>query len=196
MAVSRFIGLAICSLRSDCQISRAYTPLTKKLKEFKAWCQNNGIYNEFEDIKDFGYHFQRHLSQMLAENDYLKSFLAQAKALVDDMSQEQEILVSFSSLEIRLLYLASQDDHGQITIYEYIGGVSFSAGGVEVEHNNTRRAIAKIEAAIEKLETYNLIVDSTSEGRCFQLTQDGYEALDKVPEKYVEKLMQDDSIVE
>lgn len=28
MAVSRFIGLAICSLRSDCQISRAYTPLT------------------------------------------------------------------------------------------------------------------------------------------------------------------------
>lgn len=161
----------------------------QELLKFKTWCQEQGIYSEFEAASEFKYSFQQHLSQLLSENEYLQKFVSNRKELEQKLDQPEMKRISFDPLAIRILYLASKDDHGVISQYKYIGGISFSSGRTDIAHNGTRKAVAKIEAAIEELEENGLVRDTGFEREIFEITHEGYKAIEQIAPETIEKLM-------
>lgn len=146
-----------------------------KLLDFKAWCQSQGITNDFESVVEFSGSLRNHLSIILHDNKYL-SALCEVGADNSEVLPKTETVI-FSERAINLLKMAANNEDGMILRFEHLGGTSFSAGGQEIEHDGSRRSIAELESEVEKLESYGLIKDLGYKREVFAITAAGYEAL-------------------
>jgi hypothetical protein len=77
-----------------------------------------------------------------------------------------------------MLMNAAADEHGIILAAKHLSGTHFSAGRKEYEVAG-QREIARHQAAVEELINHGLIEDVGHKGEVFQVTHEGFEALDR-----------------
>jgi len=150
----------------------------QKLKEFKASCQNRGLFETYDSHGEFKDKFYRQLQLKVNEHS-----LFQAANVGGD---EQTIVESRTQLpalspEARILLKeASQDSGGTIIHAKYIGGTAIQTNGKNLIPSNERREVAKWEQALEKLRSQDLVVDRGDKGEVFEITNLGYQVADMI----------------
>lgn len=147
--------------------------------EFKKWCQSKGITNDFESLDDFRTKFSRQLQIILRDNVHLNS-LTNKKEPISSIDSAQYKTVRISDLALDMLMNAVQDKHGMISIGRFIGGSSFQAGAKSYDVSNGQREIARHQAAVEELEGYGLIEAVGYKRELFRVTNEGYEAIERL----------------
>lgn len=150
----------------------------EKLLSFKNWCEGQGIIRSFTNTKEFEARFKDDLILVLRDNPYLNS-LTFSPNPIDTADDIQMRTVSLGELAIDLLVKAANADSGMIMHNRTLGGTSFQAGSQKTSHDGSRKEIARLEAAIEELEQYGLIRDIGHKGELFEVTHEGYQAIDR-----------------
>lgn len=153
----------------------------EKREEFRKWCEPRGLYQEFDNAAELKDLFSRQFKICLNENDYIQSITAQVPA-VESADDKELRKVTINEDAARLLRKASDSRDGFILWRDYIGGWSLSAGGEEIAKNGDPRAQAKWRAHVEKLEEFGLIKETKFGSGIFQVTNEGYEAIERNPE--------------
>lgn len=150
----------------------------EKVVEFKDWCKNRGIFKEFENIEDFRRAFPRDLVNILKQSDYLGSLVG---VMPGDSSEVPEGMqkVTFSPEAIHLLEKAVDGD-GQIIMVETLEGTIINAGGSgTIQHSGSARDQAVWKGAVDELDRYGLINDRGYKREVFEVTREGFEAIDR-----------------
>lgn len=123
-------------------------------------------------------------SRTSAEDEHFRQMALEAeeeahKLLGLPSRRKGEVQLSF---EAATLLSAAAPEDGSIAYRNYIGGSALYAGGQNLLDDDSPRAKAKWEAAIRELEANGLIKDMNGKGEMFQLTQAGYDAVEKPSE--------------
>lgn len=148
-----------------------------KVQEFKRWCHEKGITHDFENVDVFQKNLAHHLTIIFRQNAHLKSILEQVDAYEIREPNGNETVLGEKATEI--LVLAADSETGEIMRLAASGGPMVSAGGNVIEHNQKPREIARIEAAIDELETCGLIRDRGYKREIYDVTEAGYQAVEK-----------------
>ena len=147
--------------------------------DFREWCKSKGIISTFDSIESFTAMFRRELQIILRDNPYIISLTNNAKPISSANNVEYQT-VRVSDLAIDMLKNAADDEHGMIMARSHIGGTLFNAGKKSYDASAGQREIARIRAAIEELVSYDLIEDVGYKGEIFKVTNDGYEAVERL----------------
>ena len=153
------------------------------LEEFKRWCFGQGLVESYDHIKEFSDKFRRQLQMTVRDNpklakstsqetvDFLEVYRSARDGAVDErLSDEAK----------RLLTEAAKDGNGTIIHMRYIGGEAIQTNGINFADSKDRRSIARWEAALEQLQSEELIIARGYKGEMFEMTDKGYEVADKL----------------
>jgi len=88
--------------------------------------------------------------------------------------------VSIKPEAAKLLVAAAGDPHGLVTRMRLINGDHISAGGRNFVSENSPRETARWKAALDQLIQYGLIRDRGYKGEVFEVTDEGYSAVDQI----------------
>ena len=80
----------------------------------------------------------------------------------------------------RLLVEAAKDKNGTVMQMRYLSGQAIQTNGINFADSKDRRSIARWEAALEQLQSEELIVERGYKGEVFVMTAKGYEVADKL----------------
>lgn len=152
-----------------------YKAVTNLKKEY----QTKGLTTDFDSSEDFRSKFQRHLSMKLNEPEYLTA--STEISLADNEFNTTEVKYNLSNEAKLLLKEASKDPSGKIMKFSYIGGgLEIHTNGKEINEDDSPRAKAKWDAAINQLLSLDLISDVGYKGEIFHLTDNGYKIADEL----------------
>lgn len=153
------------------------------LKKFKEWCLKQGLVESYDNISDFSDKFRRHLQMKVRDSselaistsqvsvDFLQVYSSARNAAVDErLSDEAK----------RLLVEAAKDNNGTVMHMRYLSGQAIQTNGINFADSKDRRSIARWEAALEQLQSEELIVERGYKGEVFEMTAKGYEVADKL----------------
>jgi len=148
-----------------------------KLKEFKQTCQTRGLYETYDDLIEFRQKFFRQLQLKVNED----------KTFTDVTDEEFEsIIQSFNSPSIQLskeagilLKEASRDPNGMI-LWLRGNETYIQTNGNNLIADQSRRTVAKWEAAMDELFSNRLIVDAGHKREVFEITDKGYQFADSI----------------
>lgn len=145
------------------------------LKDFRRWCQQNGLIQIFNDTDHFRTLFAAQLALTINQNPYLKDLIS------EDLSAPtgRKTTVKLSGEAVDLLIAAADDTGGNIYRIGVIGGLKIQAGGRSFGKGGDRREMAKWDQALNDLVSYGLIQDVGHKGEIFELTSRGYDAADQ-----------------
>ena len=147
------------------------------VREFKAKCQTEGLYQEYTSISEFGALFTRQLAQTV-----IRSF-----GSAEAGEQSSVALPAWLSLQNKQpklnpaaheLLLEAARANGTIISVGTLGGHHVQAGSREFVEPGDPRSEAKWLAAVEELEEARFIEDRAHKGEVFMVTQSGYEYSD------------------
>jgi hypothetical protein len=147
-----------------------------KLKEFKQTCQSRGIYETYDDLSDFKEKFFRHLQIKVNEDDFFS--IPNTEQIEDNIEESGISIPRLSEEAFFILKEASQDSNGVIIHVSTGGGTSIQTRGKNLIPEQSRRIVAKWEAALKDLISYELIVDKGYKGEVFEITDKGYQVAD------------------
>jgi hypothetical protein len=145
-----------------------------KLKDFKDWCQTNGLYETYSNINEFRTKFNRQLQLKLNKEYFIKISQSSSKdgiilesslPNIPDMTREAQILLKEASL--------AQD--GIIFQLHFLGGFEVQSNGKSFGDSTNSRDQAIWEGAIDELEKLGLIKDKGYKRELFGITRKGYE---------------------
>jgi hypothetical protein len=149
------------------------------LMEFKAWCQNEGLVETFENIVDFRQKFSRHLQIALNQNEYLRGLLRAARGTtppgIPVESNASAVEQALSNEAKRLLVEASLDKGGVILRVATLGGRYIQTNAKNMGDPSDRRSMARWEYALEQLLGEGLVVPRGQKGQVFEVTEAGYQ---------------------
>lgn len=150
----------------------------KTLTEFKKTCQSRGLYEEFQSQSDFKEKFYRHLQIKLNEHPLFKDvgFEAPEKKIVESVVHLPELTKEAKTL----LKEASLDNNGTIVYLKMMGGNAIQTNGKNFITSKSRREEALWEAALQELESKELVDDPGHKGEVFVLTNQGYKVADMI----------------
>lgn len=152
----------------------------QELKKFKASCKSRGLYETYDSHSQFKEKFYRHLQLKLNEHSLFKS-IDTAQQHSEPLALPREArLPQLSEEARRLLKEASLDDHGVIMHLRYIGGTDIQTNGKNLIEEQSRRTVAKWEAALQQLVDEGLVVDRGYKGEVFEVTERGFQVADAV----------------
>lgn len=146
--------------------------------DFKKWCMQQGIVGTFDSIEEFNTMFGNGLQIILRDSPYLNSLTTNLEP-IQSAGTEEYRTVKISELAIDMLQNAAATDDGIIMVAKYIGGTRFSAGSKSYDVSSGQREVARHQAAVEQLLNFGLIEDVGYKGEIFQITHEGYQALER-----------------
>jgi hypothetical protein len=163
------------------------------LKQFKEWCKERGLIEEYDNIAAFSDKFRRHLQIALRDNDHLKRLSgADAHRVAEEGTGELGLSISESltkwaqsavnlSTEARqLLTEAARDRSGTIVSVRYLNGRAIQTNNINFTDSHDRRSVARWEAALEQLVEHKLIVARGTKNEIFEVTDKGFEFADSL----------------
>lgn len=145
-----------------------------KLKDFKDWCQTNGLYETYSNLNEFRTKFSRQLQLKLNEDYFIKAsqatidggvIMESALPTIPHMTREAQIL----------LKEASQSNDGVIFQLHFVGGFKVQTNNRTFGDSKNPRDQAVWEGAIDELERLDLIKAKGYKRELFGITRKGYE---------------------
>jgi hypothetical protein len=167
---------------------RQFTALT----EFKTWCMQRGLVEQFENVIDFRQKFSRHLQIKLMDNPYLRQLVdrnsetatpspaPQRTHSVSPQSPVNQRSISLSKEAIILLGEAAADKSGTIISARYIGGHTIQTNGKKFGDSSDRRSMARWEHAIEQLANQGLVIRRGNKNEIFEISGTGYQLAEEL----------------
>ena len=152
------------------------------LQSFKAWCKNQGLYWEFDNLGDFRDKFRRHIQIMLRDNEYFHEAGDIARFDLEDLVDEEPMESGLSNEAKVLLKEASRDQNGVIMSVRFIGGQVIQTNGRNLVDSGDRRSVARWEAALAELLDNGLVIPRGHKGEVFEVTDAGYRLADTFPD--------------
>lgn len=157
------------------------------LKEFREWCKNQGLIEQFVNAADFQTNLRRHLQITIRKNPYLNGLVQSAQRTggvgIPEVSQkpadpQAEQAASLTEEARTLLVEASQDRHGTILKVATFGGRHIQARGKTFGDPSDRRSSAKWEHALDQLVAAGLVLPRGVKDQVFELSEPGYRLAD------------------
>jgi len=150
----------------------------EKLRDFKTYCQREGLFNEFRSTSEFKENFAKHLVLTINDNDYLKeaasTFAKQVQGGQADMAAPLQLSVEAKSLLVE----AVQDTDGRIIRMKLRGGLMVQTNGKNMVEAQDARTVARWDGAIKELCERRLLEDCSYKGEVFAVTSEGYKFAD------------------
>lgn len=143
--------------------------------ELKFKKEESKIEKENLDLKEFKEYQEYKITVKYPPNDEALESINQDVENPDDM-----LLLSLNYESKILLKEASSDSDGIIFYHHFIGSSKMQTNRKDFITSDDSRETAKWEAAIEELQNYNLIVDTSGKGEVFKLTNYGYQLADNI----------------
>lgn len=148
-----------------------------QLKEFKASCQNHGLYEGYDSLSSFKEKIYRHLQLKVNDHEYFSNGdaiaplnIVESKTNMPKLTQEGVILLKESSL----------DRNGIIMHIRHLNGTNIQTNNKNFIASNERREVARWESALEELMVQDLIVERGHKGEIFEITNTGYQVADMI----------------
>lgn len=167
----------------------------ESLKQFRTWCQSQGLVETFFDEAEFKEKLKRHVQLALYKNAYLKPIFdgsqtgapaAQNAPSMNKLDEAATLAATLSPEAAELLLEASRDPGGTLLMISMLAGRQVQAGKKQFGDMNDRRSLARWEYALQQLQTLGLIELVSTLGKrdqVFEIVQRGYEvtnALERV----------------
>lgn len=158
----------------------------KKLTEFKEKCRKGGLVETYDDLTAFRAKLTRQLAITIKEDKYLSSILAVVPEAGSATTPSptvaaREVDVPDLSREAQILIVeASQDPNGSILTLRHMQGSVVQTNGKNFVPDNNPRSAALWHAALEQLQTHDLVEARGYKGEVFAVTNRGYEVADKL----------------
>lgn len=151
----------------------------QKLIEFKEWCKQKGIYNPYDKVEDFVQIFRRQLGLIMnTEKKILELIGEKGISEVEVAQRSKSLTLSDSAKE--LVKEISRDHDGILRVLKTLGGYDVQSNGKRFGSSKyDARARAKIDSAIEELESLDLIRANLKRD-IFTITAKGYEIADQI----------------
>lgn len=163
-------------VRLDSVDSKQY----ENLLEFKKWCQNKGLVNEYETEEEFIKKLRIQFGLLMNKDEKILSLIG-----IKNGEDEPEIDISPKGLDlsdnaIQLLKEISQDGSGMLMAIMTLGGYQVQTNGKSFgTERYDARAQAEINETIEELERYDLIRPTNYKREMFTITANGYKFADQ-----------------
>lgn len=145
-----------------------------KLKDFKDWCQTNGLYETYSNHNEFRNNFSRQLQLKLNEDYFIKASQATIDGGVIAESALPTIPLMTREAQI-LLKEASQANDGVIFQLHFAGGFKVQTNNRTFGDSENPRDQAIWEGAIDELERLDFIKAKGYKRELFGITRKGYE---------------------
>lgn len=145
------------------------------VKDFKKWCQKNGIHEVFGDTGEFKNKLSRQLQ--IKAND-LQPYLGEATDSLGARSKKDTLQSVFEELDeiaVRILIAASEDSEGQILNLEYVNGATIETNGINFVQGASAKERAEVKSSLKQLEDYALIEAASYKRQVFTVTNLGYQ---------------------
>lgn len=147
-----------------------------KLKEFKKLCEAHGLCETYAETSEFRQKFFRQLQLKINEEEM---FTGPSTEEADTTTKDLSVPSPQLSKEARaLLKEASLDPNGMILFLQSLGGTDIETHEKSFIPDQSRRTIAKWEAALRELVSNNLIIDRGEKGEVFEVTDKGFQLAD------------------
>ncbi len=165
------------------------------LREFKSWSKGQGLIEEYDNLSAFSEKLRRQIQIILRDNEYLKrlsEFVGPDSAssstnqiLAEGIEAEGRYEKAGDAIDLsdearKLIVEASKDKVGLITSMRYLGGQSIQTNNINFADSGDRRSVARWEAALEQLVSYNLVVARGHKNEIFEVTDYGYSIADSL----------------
>ncbi|MES3675895.1 hypothetical protein QC589_08065 [Halomonas elongata] len=150
------------------------------LKRFKEACRDRGLYETYDSHSEFKEKFYRQLQLKLNEHTMFTS-----THWADDAAEPLPLpdtarLPQLSDEARLLLKEASHDENGVIMHLRHMGGTDLQTNGKNLIDDQSRRTIAKWEAALQQLVDEDLVVDRGYKGEIYEITERGFQVADEI----------------
>jgi hypothetical protein len=153
------------------------------LKQFRKWCEGEGLIATYDNLPDFERVFTRDLQINLYKIPYLISLRAQSgptNGSTGELLRTQDRAEGLSNEAKELLREAADDRNGSILKVSHLGGTRIQTNGKLFGEGGDRRIIARWEYAIEQLVAGGLVDPKGDKGQIFIMTAKGYEVADRL----------------
>ena len=173
-------------VRPDSVDSKQY----EALKEFKDWCQSNGLIENYDSTDDFRQKFYRQLSQTVIrkfthvdseinENRRSNSDKFEKEDIDDKLyREEKEISEQLTDNQKKLLVEASNDPSGTVMKLHTMGGVRILTNRQDFVEPRNPRSRAEWEEAVSHLCILGLLEERGFKGEVFEITHLGFKVAD------------------
>lgn len=141
-----------------------------ELQKFKASATPRGIVAHYTTVDEFAGLFRKHLPIMLRDNQYVRRLLGSGPT----GTLPQEFILSERAE--KLLRAAVSGD-GEVSVLDHMQGTNIEAGGQNFSADIPRET-AKLKSAVLELERQGLIHDPAGKREVYNVTGEGYEAVD------------------
>jgi hypothetical protein len=144
------------------------------LLEFKKWCRERGLVDEYESLEEFRTLFSRHLAQTIIRN-----FTNDSDAGIESEVQARPKL-TLSDAACELLVEAAKDPQGVLMRVGTLAKAIVQTNGRDFVERGDARSEAKWRSAVDELWRNGLVEDRAGKGEVFFVTDAGYEASDLI----------------
>ena len=145
----------------------------RALKAFRDSCKPRGLYETYTGADDFRRKFAKDL-QIVLNSDRL----AAAESTRTDGKASKGSASALSADATSLLQAAAADASGTILFGRYGGGSEITSNDKTFNEDSNPRTIARGEGALEELETRGFIRATSTAREVFEMTRDGYAAVE------------------
>lgn len=148
----------------------------RRLKEFRANCQQRGLQESYDDLSDFRSKFYRQLQLKINKDPYFRAGDAADLSVGEDRP--------FPSLTKEAAYLLKEavaDLSGTVLCVATLGGQILQVRGKNLIEQGNARSSAIWLGALEELEQSELLAAATAQRNVFRVTRKGYDAADRLP---------------
>lgn len=156
----------------------------KSLQEFKAWCREKGLVEEYSSLGEFRTRFTRQLAQTLLQDKYFRFDGDASPHLAEEdggrAPAQDPLVAELTSEATTLLLEASEDRSGTVMKLAFVGGFHVQTNGKQFVEACNPRSRAAWEGAIEQLCNLQLLQERGYKGEVFGITADGYRIADAI----------------
>ncbi len=157
----------------------------KKLNDFKAWCQQKGVYREYDETSSFAQLFTKQLTLAMNQDPKILEMLKQHQITESEKQPQttkpENKLPSLSSNAISLLKEMAEDPSGILLSVSVLAGFIYQTNGKSFTISRMEaRKKAEFDRDLQELERYNLIKANGYKQDSFSITAKGYELVESL----------------
>lgn len=153
-----------------------------RVKEFQGLLKDRGLIETYSNVQEFQKNLSKQLQLCLVKNEYLGRLVSSTPS--SSMTAGPGVVVNglhtdlnLSTEAKELLKFTASDKSGTILKLSPLGGRSIQVGNKSFGEGQGRES-AKWEAALDELESFNLVVARGDKGQVYELTHKGWEIAD------------------
>lgn len=146
------------------------------MQEFKEWCFDQGIVNQFSNSVKFRQRFESQFQINLNSHPYLAGIIREnADAIANNPT-----VAELSNHAKELLVCAANDQSGHLLFLSLLSGRHIQTNGRTFGDPNDARSSAAWESALNELISLHYLIGRGVKGESFQVTDAGYKRADLI----------------